>query len=72
MRGDFRMTHALGRVVADGRTFTHSSGLDLTPGAGSLGAPRFVFLHFDSVVLNGGARLEVAGLRHRCVHFRFR
>lgn len=54
------MTHALGRVVADGRTFTHSSGLDLTPGPGPLGTPRFVFLHFDSVVLNGNARLEVA------------
>ena len=54
------MTHALGRVVADGRTFTHSSGLDLTPGPGTLGPPRFVFLHFDSVLLNGGARLEVA------------
>jgi hypothetical protein len=54
------MTHALGRIIADGRTFTHSSGLDLIPGPGPFGTPRFVFLHFDSVVLNGGARLEVA------------
>ncbi|MEO8367297.1 MAG: trypsin-like peptidase domain-containing protein [Pseudoxanthomonas sp.] len=53
------MTHALGRVVADGRTFTQTSGLDLTPGPGPLGPPRFVFLHFDSVALNGSARLEV-------------
>ncbi|GAA5073792.1 trypsin-like peptidase domain-containing protein [Lysobacter panacisoli] len=53
------MTHALGRVVADGRTFTHAAPLSLNPGPGPLGGPRFVFLHFDSVVLNGGARLEV-------------
>ena len=37
------MTHALGRVVADGRTFIHSNGLDLVPGPGLLRAPRFCF-----------------------------
>ena len=54
------MTHFLGRVVADGRSFNQTSGLDLVPSPGPLGGPRFVFLHFDSVNLNGGARLEVA------------
>ena len=54
------MTHFLGRVVADGRTFNQPNGLDLVPGPGPLGGPRFVFLHFDSVNLNGAARLEVA------------
>lgn len=54
------MTHFLGRVVADGRHFDHTSGLDLVPSPGPLGGPRFVFLHFDSVTLSGGARLEVA------------
>ncbi len=54
------MTHALGRVVADGRTFNQTSTLNLVPSPGPLGGPRFVFLHFDSVSLSGGARLEVA------------
>ena len=51
------MTHFLGRVVPDGRTVTHTAGLDLvlTPGV-----PRFVLLHFDEVNLAGAARLEVA------------
>lgn len=54
------MTHFLGRVVADGRMFNQNNGLDLVPGPGPLGGPRFVFLHFDSVNLSGNARLEVA------------
>lgn len=54
------MTHALGRVVADGRTITQTNALNLTPSPGPLGGPRFVFLHFDSINLNAGARLEVA------------
>jgi hypothetical protein len=53
------MTHNLGRVVPDGRTFNNTTGLDLSPGAGPLGGPRFVILHFDSVNLTVGARLEV-------------
>lgn len=54
------MTHVLGRVVADGRTFNQTNGLNLLPSPGPLGGPRFVLLHFDSVNLNAGARLEVA------------
>lgn len=53
------MTHFLGRVVADGRTVNQSNGIDLVPGPGPLGGPRFVFLHFGSVNLNATARLEV-------------
>lgn len=53
------MTHRLGRVVADGRTVTQSSGIDLTPAAGPHGPVRFVMLHFDSVNLSAGAKLSV-------------
>ena len=53
------MTHNLGRVVPDGRTFNNTTGLDLIPGPGPLGDPRFVILHFDSVNLAVGARLEI-------------
>src|ERR1041385_373109 len=53
------MSHFLGRVVADGRTFNQTTGLDLTPGAGPLGGPRFILLHFDSVALSAGASLTV-------------
>ena len=53
------MSHNLGRVVADGRSFDEAAGLDLVPGPGPLGGPRFVMLHFDSVNLTGAARLTV-------------
>ena len=53
------MTHNLGRVVADGRTIDQSNALDLVPGPGPLGGPRFVILHFDQVNLTGSARLTV-------------
>ena len=53
------MTHRLGRVVADGRTVTEASGIDLTPVAGPHGPVRFVMLHFDSVSLSGAAQLVV-------------
>lgn len=53
------MTHNLGRVVADGRTLNQAAGLDLVPSPGSLGDPRFVILHFDSVSLTSGATLVV-------------
>lgn len=49
------MSHNLGRVVPDGRTFNETAGLDLGP----LGGPRFVMLHFDNVNLTGAARLTV-------------
>lgn len=38
------MSHNLGRVVADGRTFNETAGLDLIPSVGPLGGPRFVML----------------------------
>jgi hypothetical protein len=53
------MSHNLGRIVADGRTFNQNSGLDLIPGPGPHGGPRFVMLHFDSVNLTGSAKLTV-------------
>ena len=53
------MSHNLGRVVADGRSFTQAAGLDLVVGAGPLGGPRFVLLHFDNVALIGAARITV-------------
>ncbi len=53
------MSHFLGPVVPDGRTLNQSTGLDLTPRAGSLGGPRFVILHFDNVNLVGNAKLTV-------------
>jgi len=53
------MSHFLGVVVPDGRTFNQTAGLDLTPRAGSLGGPRFVILHFDNVNLTAGAKLTV-------------
>jgi hypothetical protein len=53
------MSHFLGPVRPDGRTVTHSSGLDLVPPSGPLGGPRFVILHFDSVSLSAGATLTV-------------
>ncbi|MGV9613522.1 VWA domain-containing protein [Nocardia xishanensis] len=53
------MTHNLGRVVADGRSVTEASGIDLVPSAGSVGPARFVILHFDNVNLHGGAELTV-------------
>lgn len=53
------MSHFLGPVVPDGRTFNQATGLDLTPRAGSLGGPRFLILHFDNVNLAGAAKLTV-------------
>jgi len=53
------MTHFLGRVVADGRTFNQTTGLDLTPGPGPLGGPRFIMLHFNNVALSAGTTLTV-------------
>jgi hypothetical protein len=53
------MTHYLGPVIPDGRTFSETAGLDLSPRPGPLGGPRFVILHFDAVNLTEGARLEV-------------
>jgi hypothetical protein len=53
------MSHALGHVHHDGRNFTQAAPLNLTPASGPLGGPRFVFLHFDSVSLGTGARLEI-------------
>jgi hypothetical protein len=53
------MSHFLGPVRADGRTITHTSGLDFVPPNGPLGGPRFVILHFDSVNLSAGATLTV-------------
>lgn len=53
------MTHFLGRIVSDGRTFNEATGLDLTPSPGPLGGPRFVILHFDNVNLIGSAQLTV-------------
>ena len=53
------MSHNLGRVVADGRTFNQASGLDLTPSPGPLGGPRFVILHFVDVNLSATAKLTV-------------
>jgi hypothetical protein len=48
------MSHFLGVVVPDGSTFNQTTGLDLTPRAGSLGGPHFVILHFDDEVENAG------------------
>ena len=53
------MSHFLGPVRPDGRTVTHTSGLDLVPASGPLGGPRFVILHFESVSLSAGATLTV-------------
>jgi hypothetical protein len=53
------MSHFLGPVVNDGRTFNQSTGLDFVPRAGALGGPRFVILHFDNVNLSGAAKLTV-------------
>jgi hypothetical protein len=53
------MSHNLGRVVADGRTFSQTDSLDLVPSPGPLGGPRFVILHFDNVNLSGAAKLTV-------------
>lgn len=53
------MTHDLGRVISDGRTFDETNGLDLTPVSGPIGSPLFVILHFDSVNLKGSAKLTV-------------
>src|SRR5215203_2612744 len=53
------MTHYLGPVIPDERTFNETAGLDLNPRPGPLGGPRFVILHFDGVNLTEGARLEV-------------
>jgi hypothetical protein len=53
------MSHFLGVVVPDNRSFNQTTGLDLTPRAGSLGGPRFVILHFDNVNLSTSAKLTV-------------
>ena len=53
------MSHFLGPIVYDGRTFNQSSGIDFTPRPGLLGGPHFVLLHFDNVNLTGGAQLTV-------------
>jgi hypothetical protein len=53
------MSHFLGVVVPDGRTFNQTTGLDLTPRTGVLGGPRFVILHFDNVNLSASAKLTV-------------
>jgi hypothetical protein len=50
------MSHNLGPIVQNGTVITHNNGLDLDPP----GTPHFVMLHFDSVQLNGGAKLTVA------------
>jgi len=52
------MSHNLGRVVFDGRTFNESEGLDLAS-PGPPGGLRFVMLHFDNVNLTGAAKLTV-------------
>jgi hypothetical protein len=57
------MSHKLGRVVTDGRTFNETAGLDLVPPPGALGGPRFVILHLDNVTLSASATLTAAGLR---------
>lgn len=49
------MSHNLGPVVLDGRTFTQAAGLDLIPDEDT----RFVMLHFDNVNLTGAAKLTV-------------
>ena len=49
------MTHNLGRLILDGRTFDQSTGLNLTPAAGA----RFLILHIDSINLSGGAQVTV-------------
>jgi hypothetical protein len=49
------MTHNLGPIIEDGRTFDETTGLDLVPGT----SRRFVILHFDSVNLTGAAKLTV-------------
>ncbi len=53
------MSHNLGTIILDGRTFNQTAPLPLTPTAGSHGGPHFVFLHFDQIVLNGAAKLIV-------------
>jgi len=53
------MSHKIGRIVADGRSFNETTGLDLIPDPGVLGGPRFVILHFDNVTLEGSAELTV-------------
>ncbi|MFL7871943.1 MAG: trypsin-like peptidase domain-containing protein [Anaerolineales bacterium] len=53
------MSHNLGPIVPDGRTFDEAAGLDLIPTPGLLGGPHFVILHFTSVNLTGSARLTV-------------
>lgn len=53
------MSHNLGRRIADGRTFSHTASITLTPGPGPQGPARFVMLHLDQVVLNGPAKLSI-------------
>ena len=53
------MTHHLGRFLEDGRTFTHTAGIDFVAPPGPLGPARFIILHFDNVILNGSAKLTV-------------
>jgi hypothetical protein len=53
------MSHVLGRIVTDDRTFDETTGLDFVPVPGTLGGPRFVMLHFDNVSLSPNARLTV-------------
>src|SRR6266567_3000312 len=53
------MSRFLGVLLPDGSTFNQTTGLDLTPRAGSLGGPRFVILHFDNVNLSASATLTV-------------
>lgn len=53
------MSHNLGRIVPDGRTFNDAAGLDLAPTPGPLGGPRFIMLHFDNVNLSPNAKMTV-------------
>ena len=54
-QAEIAMSHNLGRIVPDGRTFNQAAGLDLVPGSGA----RFLILHFDNVNLQGAASLTV-------------
>ncbi|MFV2044606.1 MAG: trypsin-like peptidase domain-containing protein [Anaerolineales bacterium] len=53
------MSHNLGPIRPDGRTFDQTAGIDLVPTPGTIADPRFVILHFDNVTLNGAAELTV-------------
>lgn len=52
------MSHDLGPVIADGRSIDQDTPVDFEPGTGATPV-RFVMLHFTSLSLSPGARLEV-------------